>query len=221
MSILTRPLNGRPACHYCGQCGRGCAAHANFSTPSVLLPPALETGRLELVTNAMAHEVTTDEEGLATGISYVDKRDGRERHVKSRIVVLAASACETARLLLNSKSTRHPNGLANSSDAVGRYLMDSTGTSAMGYFPRLADGVPHNEDGANGLHLYMPWWRDNRELDFPRGYHIEFGGGRRMPSYGFLDGIEKTPLGGGYGQALKDNYRKLYGARSVFPDAAR
>lgn len=216
MSILTRPLNGRPACHYCGQCGRGCASHSNFSSPSVLLPPALETGRLELVTNAMAREVTTDDEGLATGISYIDKNDGREHHVRASIVVLAASACESARLLLNSRSTRHPNGLANDNGVVGRYLMDSTGTDAIGYFPQLEDVVPHNEDGANGLHLYMPWWRDNRELDFPRGYHIEFGGGRGMPGYGSLDGIEKTPLGGGYGQTLKDNYRKLYGARIGF-----
>ena len=216
MSILTRPLNGRPACHYCGQCGRGCASHSNFSSPSVLLPPALETGRLELVTNAMAREVTTDDEGLATGISYIDKNDRREHHVRASIVVLAASACESARLLLNSRSTRHPNGLANESGAVGRYLMDSTGTDALGYFPQLADGVPHNEDGASGMHLYIPWWRDNRELDFPRGYHVEFWGGRRMPGYGFLNGIEKTPLGGGYGQTLKDNYRKLYGATIGF-----
>lgn len=216
MSILTRPHAGRPACHYCGQCGRGCAAHANFSTPSVLLPPALETGRLELVTNAMAREVTTDSEGLATGISYVDKVENRERHVAADIVVLAASACETARLLLNSRSPQHSNGLANDTGNVGRYLMDSTGTDALGYFPQLADGVPHNEDGANGLHMYMPWWLDNKDLPFPRGYHIEFGGGRSMPRYGFLDGIEKTPLGGGYGQALKDNYRKLYGARIGF-----
>ena len=216
MSILTRPLNGRPACHYCGQCGRGCASHSNFSSPSVLLPPALETGRLELVTHAMAREVTTDDEGLATGISYIDKNDGREHHVRASIVVLAASACESARLLLNSRSTRHPNGLANENGAVGRYLMDSTGTDDVGYFPQLADGVPHNEDGASGMHLYIPWWRDNRELDFPRGYHIEFWGGRRMPRYGFLNGIEKTPLGGGYGQTLKDNYRKLYGATIGF-----
>ena len=216
MSILTRPLNGRPACHYCGQCGRGCASHSNFSSPSVLLPPALETGRLELITNAMAREVTTDDEGLATGISYIDKNDGREHHVRASIVVLAASACESARLLLNSRSTRHANGLANDNGVVGRYLMDSTGTDAIGYFPQLEDTVPHNEDGANGLHLYMPWWRDNRELDFPRGYHIEFWGGQGMPGYGSLDGIEKTPLGGGYGQTLKDNYRKLYGARIGF-----
>src|SRR6202022_958224 len=99
LSILTRPLNGRPACHYCGQCGRGCATHANFSSPSVLLPPALATGKLRIITNAMAREVLPDEAGLATGVSYVNRTDRRDYAVRARIVVLAASTCETARLL--------------------------------------------------------------------------------------------------------------------------
>jgi choline dehydrogenase-like flavoprotein len=215
-SVLTRPLNGRPACHYCGQCGRGCATGSNFSSPTVLLPPALATGRLTLVANAMAREVTTDESGLASGVSYIDKTDGSDRHVRASIVVLAASACESARLLLNSRTPRFPTGLANSSGTVGKYLMDSTGTDAEGYFPQLEDIVPHNEDGAGGMHLYMPWWIDNRELDFPRGYHIEFGGGRDMPRFGFLDGIEKTPHRGGWGKSLKSAYRRFYGATIGF-----
>ena len=211
MSIITKPHNGRAACHYCGQCGRGCSTHSNFSTPSVLLPPALKTGKLKVVTGAMAREVVTDTEGLATGVSYVDTATGREVTVRAKIVVLAASACESARLLLNSKSPRHPNGLANSSGTVGRYLTDTPGTSISGYVPAMADGIPHNEDGIGGMHMYMPWWLDNRKLDFPRGYHFEFGGGRHMPGYGFGGGIEKIN-GGGYGKALKDDYRKYYGA---------
>jgi choline dehydrogenase-like flavoprotein len=117
-SVLTKPLNGRPACHYCGQCGRGCATSSNFSSPTVLLPPALATGRLTLITGAMAREVTTDDAGLANGVSYVDKSDGSDHHVRARVVVLAASACETARLLLNSRSHRFPEGLANSLAAI-------------------------------------------------------------------------------------------------------
>ena len=189
LSILTQPLNGRPACHYCGQCGRGCASHANFSSPSVLLPPALATGRLTITANAMAREVTVDEAGLATGVSYIDKTTGRENHVRGRIVVLAASACESARLLLNSKSSRFPQGLGNSSGVVGKYLTDTTGTSVRGFIPKMMNSVPHNEDGASGSHLYMPWWGDNKKLDFPRGYHIELGGGRRMPGFGTLGGV--------------------------------
>src|SRR5438128_1359875 len=133
LSILTKPLNGRAACHYCGQCGRGCATHSNFSSPSVLLAPALETGRLRLITHAMAREVTTDASGMATGVVYVNTRDRRDNAVRARIVVVAASACESARLLLNSKSSRFPDGLANSSGVVGKYLTDSTGLTVTGY----------------------------------------------------------------------------------------
>jgi choline dehydrogenase-like flavoprotein len=224
LSILTQPLNGRPACHYCGQCGRGCAAHANFSSPSVLLPPALATGRLTIVTDAMAREVTVDDSGLASGVSYIDKTTGRDNHVRGRIVVLAASACESARLLLNSKSSKFPQGVGNSTGVVGRYLTDSTGTAVRGFIPRMMNGVPHNEDGASGAHLYMPWWLDNKQLDFPRGYHIEIGGGRRMPGLGTFDRVHlyngdfaSRPIaGGGYGQQLKDDYRRFYGATVGF-----
>jgi len=225
LSILTQPLNGRPACHYCGQCGRACAAHANFSSPSVLIPPALATKRLTILTNAMAREVTVDEAGLASGVSYIDKTTGRENHVRGRIVVLAASACESARLLLNSKSSRFPQGLGNSSGVVGRYLTDTTGTGVTGFIPKMMNSVPHNEDGASGSHLYMPWWGDNKKLDFPRGYHIELGGGRRMPGFGTLGGVHRYNgtevgggmlAGGGYGKKLKDDYRRFYGATVSF-----
>lgn len=229
LSILTRPLNGRAACHYCAQCNRGCSTHSNFSSPSVLIPPAQQTGNLTLITNAMAREVLTDDEGQATGVSYVSKDDGMDYAVKAKIVVLAASACESARLMLNSKSDRHPNGLGNSSGMVGRYLMDSTGASRAGLIPQMMDGIAYNEDGTGGMHLYMPWWIDNKKarLDFPRGYHIEFGGGRRMPGYGFLGNFhtyngfydaerQENPdpkeLSGGYGQQLKEDYRRYYGA---------
>ena len=224
LSILTQPLNGRPACHYCGQCGRACAAHANFSSPSVLIPPALATKRLTIVTNAMAREVTVGDDGLATGVTYVDKNTGRENHVRGRIVVMAASACETARLLLNSKSARFPHGLGNSSGVVGKYLTDTTGTGVRGFIPKMMNGVPHNEDGASGSHLFMPWWGDNKKLDFPRGYHIELGGGRRMPGFGTLGGVHlyngmadgRPVSSGGYGKQLKDDYRRFYGATVNF-----
>jgi choline dehydrogenase-like flavoprotein len=225
LSILTKPHNGRAACHYCGQCGRGCATHSNFSSPSVLIPPAMKTGKLKIIPNAMAREVTVDETGLATGVSYIDKGTRRDNHVRARIVVLAASACESARILLNSKSSKFPQGLANSSGAVGKYLMDSTGASVTGFIPALMEGIPHNDDGTGGMHLYTPWWLDNKKLDFPRGYHIEPSGGRRMPSAGFGGGIHNfTPTDvpshprafGGYGKDLKDDYRRLYGSTVNF-----
>lgn len=216
LSILTQSIHGRAACHHCGQCNRGCKTNSNFSSTGVLIPPAMATGKLTLVTNAMAREVTTDARGLATGVSYVNKLTGADEHVNARVVVLAASACESARLLLNSRSSRFPQGLANSSGVVGKYLTDTTGTDVGGYIPKMVDHVPHNEDGVGGAHLYMPWWLDNRKLDFPRGYHIELWGGLGVPSYGFMGGIQRYPSGGGYGKSLKDDYRKYYGATVGF-----
>lgn len=219
LSIITKSIHGRASCHYCGQCNRSCSTHSNFSTPSVLLPPAMETGNLEIINNAMAREVTY-KDGKATGVSYVNKEDRKEYKVRANIVVLAASACESARLLLNSKSGDFPNGLANSSGVVGKYLMDTTGTSVAGIFPQMMDMPAHNEDGVGGMHMYVPWWLDNSKLDFPRGYHVELWGGRGMPSYGFMNGIHRVNAlfedrpkgGGGYGKQLKDDYRRLYGS---------
>jgi choline dehydrogenase-like flavoprotein len=178
----------------------------------VLVLPTVRAGRLTLKTDAMVREVTVGRTGLADGVVYIDRATGREERVDARVVVLAASACESARLLLNSRSNRFPQGLANSSGTVGKYLTDTTGTDVAGFVPALMDGIPHNEDGVGGAHLYMPWWLDNRKLDFPRGYHIEIWGGRGMPGYGFMGGIERFPPGGGYGQQLKDDYRRYYGS---------
>jgi choline dehydrogenase-like flavoprotein len=214
LSILTQPHNGRAACHYCGQCGRGCAVHANFSSTSVMIPPAQKTGKLTIVPHAMAREVTTGSDGLASGVSYIDTEQLSEHQVRARIVVLAASCCESARLLLNSKSTAHPHGLANSSGLVGKYLTDSTGLTVSGFIPALQDLPRYNADGVGGMHLYIPWWGDNKALGFPRGYHVEPGGGFGMPGYGFMGGIQDFPQsrGGGYGAELKDEYRRYYGS---------
>ena len=223
LSILTKPINKeRGSCFYCAQCGRSCKVYGDFSSSSVLVKPALATGNVDLVTNAMAREVLTDREGLATGISYVSKDDLQEYKVYGKTVVLAASACESARLMLNSKSPRYPNGIGNSSGVVGKYLHDSTGADMGGIIPELFDRKRYNEDGVGGMHVYTPWWLDNKKLDFPRGYHIEYGGGFGMPLYGFQWGIEnlngtykikgKTKEAGGYGASLKEDYRYFFGA---------
>ncbi len=216
LSIITQPLNGRPACHYCAQCGRSCATSSNFSSPTVLLPPALATGNLEIRCDAMVREVLVNNEGLATGVSYIDRKTRKEVQARGKVVVLAASACETARILLNSKSRLHPNGLANSSGQVGKYLMDTVGADgSVGFFPILMDLPTHNCDGVGGMHLYMPWWNYQKQLKhglpFSRGYHIEFGGGRNMPGAGIGSGSQYF-LGGGYGAELKRGLRKMYGA---------
>ncbi len=216
LAILTRSLNGRPACHYVSQCNRSCRLSSNFSSPTVLLNPALATGRLEIRCGAMAREILVSSEGKAAGVSYIDKKTRKEIQVRGKAVVVAASSCETARLLLNSRSSRFPNGLANSSGLVGKYIMDSVMSDVTAFMPSLMDLPAHNEDGVGGMHLFMPWWnykkQSRHELPFTRGYHIEFSGGRRgMPEPGFLNGSERV-LGGGYGIELKQGCRKVYGS---------
>ena len=218
-SILTKRINNdRGICFYCGQCSRACGIHADFSSSTVLIYPALNGGQVDLLTNSMVREVITDEEGLATGVRYVNKRNQREYELKGRTVILAASACSTARILLNSKSGQHENGLGNSSDHVGRYLHDSTGASRAAFLPDLMDRDIYNEDGVGGMHVYSPWWLEEANLDFTRGYHLEIGGGMGMPSYGFGFAVNQYNqyLGdrvGGYGNQLRDDIRKFYGAR--------
>ena len=193
LSILTKPKNGRPACHYCGQCNRGCATNSNFTSPNVLRFPAMQSGLLTIRTDAMVREVTVDASGKATGVSYIDKRTRADVKVKARVVVLAASAAETARILLNSRSNQFPNGLSNSSGLVGKFLMDTVGAGIGGQIPALENTPPHNQDGASGMHMYMPWWLYKPQLagklGFARGYHVEFGGGRSMPGSGAMGGL--------------------------------
>ena len=214
LAVLTKPLNGRPPCHYCGQCGRGCVTASNFSSSQVLIPPAIQTGKLTLITGAMAREILVGPDGKATGVAYIDKATRTEKRVQARAVVVAASACESARLLLNSKSKLFPDGLANSSGWVGRNLTDSVGSNGGGYVPEMAKMPPHNHDGVGGMHMYIPWWKYDRKNEFPRGYHIEIGGGREMPSAGMFAHL--CDEGEGYGLSLKRACRQRYGTTIGF-----
>ena len=113
LSILTKKIESttdRGVCFYCGQCNRNCSiAKADFSSTNVLIYPALKTGNVDVIANAMVREVLTDKEGKATGVSFINKEENQEYQVKGKVVIVAASASESARLLLNSKSQRHPN----------------------------------------------------------------------------------------------------------------
>ena len=209
LAILTKPLNGRPACHYCAQCGRGCITASNFSSSQVMIPPAEKTGRFTLITGAMARELIVAKDGKVAAVSYIDKGTREERRIHARAFIVAASACESARLLLNSRSTLFPDGLANSSGVVGRNLMDTVGSDGGGYFPQLERMPAHNHDGVGGMHMYLPWWKFDRKNEFLRGYHTEFGGGRGMPGVGDYDDL--CDAFEGYGISLKQECKKKYG----------
>ena len=213
--VTRESMRSRAACFWATPCGRGCSIKANFQSPTVLIPPALATGNLDIVTDAMVREVTVDGRGRATGVHYIDKHTRLDEHVGARVVVVAASACESARILLNSKSTLFPDGLGNGSGLLGKYLMDTVGAGVSGQIPTMENTPPHNTDGASAMHRYMPWWLYGEQaagkLDFARGYHIEFGGGRGMPNGGTFGRLERF-TGGSYGQAFKEDCRRYYGS---------
>jgi choline dehydrogenase-like flavoprotein len=225
LSMLTQKINDkRGNCFYCGQCYRGCQVYADFSAGTVLIKPAQGTGKIDIFLHSMVRKVETDDKGLATGIVYIDKKDSKHKSIKARAVVLTASACESSRIMFNSKSAAHPNGLGNSSGVLGKYLHDSTGSGRMGILPSLFDRERYNEDGVGGLHVYTPWWLgDKKNLNFSRGYHIEYWGGMGMPGYGAGMGMDsmrqyvrdefgKPKPNGGYGTDLRNDIKTLYGA---------
>ena len=213
-AILTQPLGDRPACVYATPCMRGCGIRANFQSPTVLIPPAQATGNLEVRTDVFVHKVLVDDDNMATGVAFLDRKTGEQHTVHAKSVVLAASSCESARILLNSKDARHPGGLANESGQVGRNLMDSVGTATIGQVPALENLPPRNDDGIAQSHVYVPWWGQGLhakgELDFPRGYHIEMLTSRPMPDMFFnnITDFCRTPFGAG----LREEIRRKYGS---------
>ena len=121
-----------------GPCDRGCATRSYFNAALTTVPDALATGKCTLITNAMVHQVLMDaDHRRATGIRYVDRVTRESREVRARAVILCAQALESTRILLNSATRQQPNGLANSSGALGRYLMDHLWVAggAQGEFP--------------------------------------------------------------------------------------
>jgi len=214
--IMSLDMSLRAACFWATDCIRGCSIRANFQSTTVLIPPALATGNLDIITDAMVREIVMGPDGKATGVHYIDKVTRRDVVVKARVVIVAASTCETSRILLNSKA-KDKAGLANSSGQVGKNLMDSVGTNLGSHIPAMENLPPLNEDGAGGIHVYSPWWlvKDQAKLGFARGYHIEMGGGRRMPQVSSLSSLDgKSP--GTYGTKLKEDARRYYGASFGF-----
>ena len=215
-AILTRdvphPAAPRRACFNASPCGNGCSIGAAFQTTTSLLPMAKATGRLKIITGAMAARVVMRSANRADGIEYVDTATGQRHTVRARSVVLAASALETTRLLLNSPSAEHPAGLANASGQLGRNITDTVGATLDAYVPGLENRPYYNEFGTSVPHMYIPFWLYKEQaagkLDFPRGYHFELSGRFGPPSPGTLPSIGYR----GYGRDLKQAIRRSYGA---------
>lgn len=201
-ALLTKPFDGRPPCHYCGHCMSGCDVTAIFNSAEVMIPKALATGNLTLRQNSLAREILVDDEGRAKAVSFIDTTTGREEQVRARIVVLCAATVETARLLLNSRSAKHPNGLANSSDVVGRYLSGHSGNGVNAYVKEMEGIKFTNQDGATD-HVFIPRYNHL----FPRsnytgGWDIQVN----LMSYMYPRQALSLP---GYGSQFKTQVRRM------------
>ena len=215
VAMLTAPpkpwMKKRARCHYCGNCGDGCDVGAMFNSLSSTLPVAEATGRMTLRTNSIVRHIIVDPNtGKAKGVALVDRVTREEREEFAKVIVLGASTLESTRILLNSKSRQHPNGLGNSSGKLGHYLMDHFGGIFIsGYFNVLAGRDPVNEDGKTSG-LLVPRFRniskETKQQRFVRGYGFECGSGSRQ-SPAFAKNAQLTP---GFGSEYKKRVRHYY-----------
>ena len=159
---LTRDHRGFRACHHCGACGDGCRTASRFSSAQHLIPFALETGNLEIVSNAVAARILVDDSGRARGVQYFDRVTGNAREVRARVVVVGASCMDSTRILLNSTSSAHPNGLGNGSDVLGRNYAEQIMVRVRGFLPQLFGRGYTNDDGIDGGHLGEFNWSSQR-----------------------------------------------------------
>lgn len=226
-AVLTEPIGDRLPCHFCGPCVRGCSTGSYFSSLASTLPAATKTGNLTIRPRSVVHSVIYDEErDRATGVRFVDTQSGEMHEVHARVVFLCASTLGSTRILLNSRTPRHPNGL-DSSGALGRYLMDQhMRQGASGEIPGLLDRY-YQGDRPTGT--YLARFRnlkapDSDGLNFLRGYSYQ-GGASRV---GWGRGSGMAEMGaelkqrlhdpgpwrmglGGFGECLpyEDNYVEL------------
>ncbi len=213
---LTRPINGRAACHYCGPCERGCVTHSYFNSAFTTVADALATRNCTHLPNAMVYKVLMDaERNRAKGVLYVDRITHEPKEVYARVVILCAQALESVRILFNSAARQYPNGLANSSGVLGHYLMDHiVGGGASGQFPELT-ARPSLNGPVNPAGIYVIRFRNlpngPRSKNFLRGYGYEGGAetGFNWKAPGLGDAYKKAVLEpvhsfgiGGFGECL-------------------
>ncbi|MDE0262690.1 MAG: GMC family oxidoreductase [Bryobacterales bacterium] len=206
-AVLTAEHRGRAKCHYCGACGKGCDIGAFFNSRDYLLEDAFATGKLELRENAIVSHVLTDEDGAASGVRYFDRLSGAERTVAAKRVIVAASAVDSTRILLNSKSSAHPNGIGNGSDVIGRYLCEQFRFHVYAFAPQLYGRPATNDDGISGGHIYIPRFESPEgKRDYMRGFGIQLWG------IGCGSNAQFAKRMSGFGLDFKRDVRKSYPA---------
>jgi choline dehydrogenase-like flavoprotein len=208
-AVLTKPHNGHAPCHYCGACGSGCDVGAFFNASDYLVDPAMKTGKLEVMDNAVVSRILVNDQGLASGVQYFQRRTKQEYRVRARVVVLGASCVDSTRILLNSTSTVYPNGVGNSSDAIGRYLCEQIRFHMYGFLPELLGGEVHDDSGIGGEHIYLPRFnhRDGRKRDYIRGFGMQFWGSGAQAGASYASAL--PGFGVDFKKAVKQRYPAL------------
>jgi choline dehydrogenase-like flavoprotein len=219
VAVISKPYDGRLACHCCGACTFGCDTASRFSSLEVLVPRLQKLPNFTLRTNAAVHRVLTDANTRkARGVSYIDTNNLEEYEVYGKAVVLAASMVESIRILFNSRNREFTRGLGNSSGTLGRYLSEHVAFNRIqGFFPQLAGRATTNDDGPGQSCLYIPRYNYGQKgKKFLRGYRLHFstgcdvapGPGASLPGFGsdYKKKIKELyPAAvsiGGYGEGL-------------------
>ena len=203
-AVATTEYDGRAACIHLGQCHSGCAQGAKGSADVTYWPHAVRAG-VELRTNCRVREITTGDDGMATGVVYYDP-DGVAQFQPAELVIVACNGIGTPRLLLHSTSGRFPNGLANSSGLVGKNLMFHPWANVTGYADEALDG--HR---GNPLCLWsQEFYETDRDRGFVRGFILSVN---RSINVG-AEAVNTEAAGlVPWGEAHHDGFRGLVGHR--------
>lgn len=198
---LTVPHNGRPACHYCDECQRGCHTASYFNSPSVTLPAAARTGRFTLLSDSVVSHIVMNREGTAEGVHYIGRVNKVHNEARAKIIVLAAATLESTRILLNSRSPRFPNGIGNSNEILGHYLMDHfTVEGAGGELASLKSSK--REPIGNPCGYLIPKYSNtdgHKNSNFLRGYRFDGSATQQLYDHAF-----SMP---GFGQSWREKVR--------------
>jgi len=201
-AVLLKSQKGRGACHYCGHCMDVCDVRAVWSSDVTVIPEAMATGKLTLRLNSPVRKILVDKDGLASGVSVINRTTGKEEEIRARLIVVCGAAVESPRLLLNSACEKYPNGLANSNDMVGRYLGGHITTGATGYLKELIGQDTFTGDGATD-HAYIP------RFNHRRGKKDYIGGWGMQMNYASWQWPHHAKSVAGFGSNYKRRVREL------------
>jgi choline dehydrogenase-like flavoprotein len=172
-ATLTRARETRPACHFCGNCMSGCDVAAKYNSLDAHMVPALKTGKLTLQQNSIVYELAVSDEAKVKEVHYFDRETRAEGVARGRIIVVACACAQSVALLLMSKSSRFPNGLANSSGELGKNFIPHI-TAGIELFLKDFIGKPEVNDEGFLDHAYIPSFMHDRKRDYPRSFGVQF-----------------------------------------------